>query len=143
MKPRVMVIDDLDSARQMVKRALSPRCEVYDFAGVKEALPALDRAEMTPHRPGEFHVVVRQHIRVREPQQHRRANARRGRVVRVVGIAERGHPSMRVVRRMVYPSRAAEPPVRMRDAEMIVESGEVRSAARITHARLRRLKRWS
>jgi two-component system response regulator AtoC len=45
MKPRVMVIDDLDSARQMVKRALSPRCEVYDFAGVKEALPALDRAE--------------------------------------------------------------------------------------------------
>ena len=45
MKPRVMVIDDLDSARQMVKRALSPACEVYDFASVKEALPALDRAE--------------------------------------------------------------------------------------------------
>jgi two-component system response regulator HydG len=44
MKPRVLVIDDLDSARQMVKRALSPACEVYDFASVKEALPALDRA---------------------------------------------------------------------------------------------------
>jgi two-component system response regulator HydG len=40
-----MVIDDLDSARQMVKRALSPACDVYDFASVKEALPALDRAE--------------------------------------------------------------------------------------------------
>ena len=45
MKPRVMVIDDLDSARQMVKRALSPACEVYDFASVREALPALGRAE--------------------------------------------------------------------------------------------------
>jgi DNA-binding NarL/FixJ family response regulator len=29
----------------MVKRALSPRCEVYDFASVKEALPAVERAE--------------------------------------------------------------------------------------------------
>ena len=45
MKPQVMVIDDLDSARQMVKRALSHRYDVYDFAGVAEALPALDRAE--------------------------------------------------------------------------------------------------
>jgi two-component system response regulator HydG len=45
MKPKVMVIDDLDSARSMVKRALAPACEVYDFASVKEALPALDRAE--------------------------------------------------------------------------------------------------
>ena len=45
MKPRVMVIDDLDSARQMVKRTLSPTYEVYDFPSVADALPALDRAE--------------------------------------------------------------------------------------------------
>ncbi len=45
MKPRVMVIDDLDSARQMVKRTLARSYEVYDFASVAEALPALDRAE--------------------------------------------------------------------------------------------------
>ena len=45
MKPRVMVIDDLDSARQMVKRALSRSYDVYDFATVAEALPAVDRAE--------------------------------------------------------------------------------------------------
>jgi two-component system response regulator HydG len=44
-KPRVMVIDDLDSARQMVKRALSRSYDVYDFAGVAEALPAVERAE--------------------------------------------------------------------------------------------------
>ena len=44
MKPQVMVIDDLDSARQMVKRALSHRYDVYDFASVAEALPAVDRA---------------------------------------------------------------------------------------------------
>jgi DNA-binding NtrC family response regulator len=45
MKPRVMVIDDLDSARQMVKRALSRTYDVYDFGSVAEALPAVDRAE--------------------------------------------------------------------------------------------------
>ncbi len=45
MKPRVMVIDDLDSARQMVKRALSHSYDVYDFGAVADALPALDRAE--------------------------------------------------------------------------------------------------
>jgi len=45
MKPKVMVIDDLDSARSMVKRALSRSFEVYDFAGVAEALPALERAD--------------------------------------------------------------------------------------------------
>jgi len=45
MKPRVMVIDDLDSARHMVKRALSRSYEVYDFPSVAEALPAVDRAE--------------------------------------------------------------------------------------------------
>jgi two-component system, NtrC family, response regulator AtoC len=45
MRPQVMVIDDLDSARQMVKRALSHAYDVYDFASVAEALPALDRAE--------------------------------------------------------------------------------------------------
>jgi two-component system, NtrC family, response regulator AtoC len=44
MKPSVMVIDDLDSARQMVKRALSHRFDVYDFASVAEALPAVERA---------------------------------------------------------------------------------------------------
>ncbi len=45
MKPKVMVIDDLDSARAMVKRSLARSYEVYDFAGVAEALPALDRAD--------------------------------------------------------------------------------------------------
>jgi DNA-binding NtrC family response regulator len=44
-KPRLMVIDDLDSARQMLRRALSRSYDVYDFAGVAEALPAVDRAE--------------------------------------------------------------------------------------------------
>ena len=45
MKPRVMVIDDLDSARQMVKRTLARSFEVFDFGSVADALPALDRAE--------------------------------------------------------------------------------------------------
>jgi two-component system response regulator HydG len=45
VKPKVMVIDDLDSARAMVKRALSRSFDVYDFGGVAEALPALDRAD--------------------------------------------------------------------------------------------------
>ncbi|HZZ85255.1 MAG TPA: sigma-54 dependent transcriptional regulator [Anaeromyxobacteraceae bacterium] len=45
MKPKVMVIDDLDSARQMVKRTLSRSCDVFDFAAVAEALPAVERAE--------------------------------------------------------------------------------------------------
>ena len=66
MKPRVMVMDDLDSARQMVKRALSRSYDVYDFGAVADALPALDRAEFDcvvtdlrmpgidgPHRPEE------------------------------------------------------------------------------------------
>ncbi len=44
-KPKLMVVDDLDSARQMMKRALGRSYEVYDFATVAEALPALDRAE--------------------------------------------------------------------------------------------------
>ncbi|HET8538628.1 MAG TPA: sigma-54 dependent transcriptional regulator [Anaeromyxobacter sp.] len=44
-KPKLMVVDDLDSARQMMKRALARSCEVYDFGTVAEALPALDRAE--------------------------------------------------------------------------------------------------
>ncbi|HEX9289515.1 MAG TPA: sigma-54 dependent transcriptional regulator [Anaeromyxobacteraceae bacterium] len=44
-KPQVMVIDDLESARQMVKRALSRSYDVYDFGSVADALPALDRAE--------------------------------------------------------------------------------------------------
>jgi two-component system response regulator AtoC len=45
MKLRVMVIDDLDSARQMVKRTLARSFEVFDFGSVADALPALDRAE--------------------------------------------------------------------------------------------------
>ncbi len=44
-KPNLMVVDDLDSARQMMKRALARSYDVYDFATVAEALPALDRAE--------------------------------------------------------------------------------------------------
>jgi two-component system response regulator HydG len=44
-KPKLMVIDDLDSARSMMKRALGRAAEVYDFASVAEALPAVKRAE--------------------------------------------------------------------------------------------------
>jgi two-component system, NtrC family, response regulator AtoC len=44
-KPKLMVVDDLDSARQMMRRALARSYDVYDFASVAEALPALDRAE--------------------------------------------------------------------------------------------------
>jgi two-component system response regulator AtoC len=44
-KPTLMVVDDLDSARQMMKRALARSYEIYDFASIAEALPALDRAE--------------------------------------------------------------------------------------------------
>ncbi len=43
-KPRLMVVDDLDSARQMMKRALARSYEIYDFGSVAEAVPALDRA---------------------------------------------------------------------------------------------------
>jgi two-component system response regulator HydG len=43
-KPNLMVVDDLDSARQMVKRVLGRAYAVYDFPSVAEALPALDRA---------------------------------------------------------------------------------------------------
>jgi len=44
-KPNLMVVDDLDSARQMMKRALGRSYDVFDFASVAEAVPALDRAE--------------------------------------------------------------------------------------------------
>ena len=44
-KPKLMVVDDLDSARQMMKRALARSYEVYDFASIAEAIPALDRAD--------------------------------------------------------------------------------------------------
>jgi two-component system response regulator HydG len=44
-KPTLMVIDDLDSARAMMKRALARSYEVYDFATVAEALPAVERAD--------------------------------------------------------------------------------------------------
>jgi two-component system response regulator HydG len=40
-----MVVDDLDSARQMMKRTLARSYDVYDFGSIAEALPALDRAE--------------------------------------------------------------------------------------------------
>jgi two-component system response regulator HydG len=43
-KPNLMVVDDLDSARHMVKRALGRSYMVYDFPSIAEALPALDRA---------------------------------------------------------------------------------------------------
>ncbi len=43
-KPNLMVVDDLDSARQMVKRVLGRSYAVFDFPSVAEALPALDRA---------------------------------------------------------------------------------------------------
>jgi two-component system response regulator AtoC len=44
-KPSLMVIDDLDSARQMMKRTLARSYDVYDFPSVAEALPAVERAE--------------------------------------------------------------------------------------------------
>jgi two-component system response regulator HydG len=44
-KPQLMVIDDLDSARAMMKRILARSCDVYDFASVAEALPAVERAD--------------------------------------------------------------------------------------------------
>jgi two-component system, NtrC family, response regulator AtoC len=44
-KPKLMVIDDLDSARAMMRRILARAYEVYDFASVAEALPAVERAE--------------------------------------------------------------------------------------------------
>ena len=44
-KPKLMVIDDLDSARAMMRRTLARGYEVYDFASVAEALPAVERAE--------------------------------------------------------------------------------------------------
>ncbi len=44
-KPRLMVVDDLESARQMMKRVLARSYDVYDFGSVAEAVPALDRAE--------------------------------------------------------------------------------------------------
>ena len=48
MKLRVMVIDDLDSARQMVKRALSRSFDVYDFASVAEALRVYEAGTAVP-----------------------------------------------------------------------------------------------
>ncbi len=44
-KPNLMVIDDLDSARQMMKRTLGRSYAVFDFPSVAEALPAVERAE--------------------------------------------------------------------------------------------------
>jgi two-component system response regulator HydG len=44
-KPTLMVIDDLDSARSMMKRILARSYEVFDFASVAEALPAVERAD--------------------------------------------------------------------------------------------------
>jgi two-component system, NtrC family, response regulator AtoC len=45
-KPRLLVVDDLDSARAMMKRMLGRGYEVFDFASVEEALPALDRTDL-------------------------------------------------------------------------------------------------
>ncbi|HUL57668.1 MAG TPA: sigma-54 dependent transcriptional regulator [Anaeromyxobacteraceae bacterium] len=44
-KPNLMVIDDLDSARSMMKRTLARSYDVFDFASVAEALPAVERAD--------------------------------------------------------------------------------------------------
>jgi two-component system response regulator HydG len=44
-KPKLMVIDDLDSARSMMRRILARTYEVYDFPAVAEALPAVERAD--------------------------------------------------------------------------------------------------
>jgi two-component system response regulator HydG len=44
-KPNLMVVDDLDSARQMMKRVLARSYDVFDFGSVADALPALDRAD--------------------------------------------------------------------------------------------------
>ena len=44
-KPNLMVIDDLESARQMMKRTLGRSYAVFDFPSVAEALPAVERAE--------------------------------------------------------------------------------------------------
>jgi len=46
MKPKLMVIDDLDSARAMMKRTLARSYDVYDFGSIAEALPAVERAEL-------------------------------------------------------------------------------------------------
>ncbi|HSN92488.1 MAG TPA: sigma-54 dependent transcriptional regulator [Anaeromyxobacteraceae bacterium] len=43
-KPTLMVIDDLDSARQMMRRVLARSYHVFDFPSVAEALPAVERA---------------------------------------------------------------------------------------------------
>jgi two-component system response regulator HydG len=45
MKPMLMVIDDLDSARAMMKRTLARSYDIFDFGSVAEALPAVERAE--------------------------------------------------------------------------------------------------
>jgi two-component system, NtrC family, response regulator AtoC len=44
-KPQLMVVDDLDSARGMMKRTLARSYDVYDFASIAEALPAVERAD--------------------------------------------------------------------------------------------------
>ncbi len=44
-KPKLMVIDDLDSARAMMRRTLARGYEVFDFSSVAEALPAVERAD--------------------------------------------------------------------------------------------------
>jgi two-component system, NtrC family, response regulator AtoC len=44
-KPNLMVVDDLESARQMMKRTLARSYDVYDFGSIADALPALERAE--------------------------------------------------------------------------------------------------
>jgi two-component system, NtrC family, response regulator AtoC len=33
-KPKLMVVDDLDSARQMMKRTLARSYDVFDFASI-------------------------------------------------------------------------------------------------------------
>ncbi len=42
MKPRIAVIDDLEPARQMMRRALARSCEVADYGSVEEAIAAFE-----------------------------------------------------------------------------------------------------
>src|SRR5690606_25350980 len=57
-----------------------------------------------------------------------------------VRIAEGGHPVIGVVVRVVNAVWAAKAPVRVRDPQVVVETGEVGAAARVSHGRLGALR---
>ena len=54
----------------------------------------------------------------------------------VAGIAEAVHPGEIIVRRVIDPLHSAEAPIERRDAEVVVEPGEVAAAAEVPHLRL-------